>query len=238
VLWFAAYNVALNAAERRIDSGTASLLVNTSPLLLLLFAGLLLHEGFPRRLIGGGIVSFAGVVLIGGAVSGHGVAATWAAALCLLAALAYALGLIAQKPALRGASPLAITWAACTVAAVVCLPWAPGLVHQAHHAPVRDLVWVAYLGLGPTAIGFGCWTFALSRSSAGRLGVVTFLVPPLTVLLGWVLLSETPPLLALPGGILCLAGVALGRRTPRRGGRARAPEGAIAQSRPQGTSSS
>jgi drug/metabolite transporter (DMT)-like permease len=70
---------------------------------------------------------------------------------------------------------------------------------------------MAYLGVGPTAIGFGFWTVALSRSSAGRLGVLTFLVPPLTVLLGWILLSETPPLLALTGGLLCLGGVALSR---------------------------
>lgn len=30
--WFAVYNVALNAAERRIDAGTAAMLVNVGPL--------------------------------------------------------------------------------------------------------------------------------------------------------------------------------------------------------------
>jgi drug/metabolite transporter (DMT)-like permease len=30
VLWFGVYNVALNAAERRVDAGTAALLVNTA----------------------------------------------------------------------------------------------------------------------------------------------------------------------------------------------------------------
>jgi drug/metabolite transporter (DMT)-like permease len=46
VLWFGAYNVAINAAEQRIDSGSASLLVNTGPLFLLVLAGLFLHRGF------------------------------------------------------------------------------------------------------------------------------------------------------------------------------------------------
>ena len=32
------------------------------------------------------------------------------------------------------------------------------------------------------------------------------------VLLGWIVLSETPPALALAGGVLCLFGVALTRR--------------------------
>jgi drug/metabolite transporter (DMT)-like permease len=72
-----------------------------------------------------------------------------------------------------------------------------------------------YLGAGPTAIGFVTWAYALARTTAGRMGSTTYLVPPLAVLLGWALLGESPPLLALPGGALCLAGVALARR-PRR----------------------
>jgi drug/metabolite transporter (DMT)-like permease len=45
--------------------------------------------------------------------------------------------------------------------------------------------------------------------------VTTYLVPPITVLMAWALLSETPPPLAYVGGALCLLGVALARRRPR-----------------------
>jgi drug/metabolite transporter (DMT)-like permease len=41
-------------------------------------------------------------------------------------------------------------------------------------------------------------------------------VPPLALLFGWVFLGEVPPLLVLPGGALCLAGVALARTSSRR----------------------
>jgi hypothetical protein len=69
------------------------------------------------------------------------------------------------------------------------------------------------------AVGFTTWAYALARSSAGRPGATTYLVPPLAlllgwVLLGWVLLGGTPPPLAVLGGAICLAGVALTRRTP------------------------
>jgi drug/metabolite transporter (DMT)-like permease len=64
----------------------------------------------------------------------------------------------------------------------------------------------------PTAIGFFAWAFALSRTPAGRLAPLTYLVPPMALLLGWPILSETPPLLAIPGGILCIAGVAITRK--------------------------
>jgi hypothetical protein len=56
------------------------------------------------------------------------------------------------------------------------------------------------------------WAYALARTDAGRLGVTTYLVPPISVLLGWALLSEAPPALAYAGGALCLAGVAISRR--------------------------
>ena len=44
------------------------------------------------------------------------------------------------------------------------------------------------------------------------MGSTTYLVPPIAILLGWLILSETPPLLAIPGGLLCLAGAWLARR--------------------------
>jgi len=56
------------------------------------------------------------------------------------------------------------------------------------------------------------WAFALSRSDAGRLTAVTYLVPPISVLLGWLLLSETPASLAYLGGALSLVWVGLTRR--------------------------
>ena len=48
------------------------------------------------------------------------------------------------------------------------------------------------------------------------MGATTYLVPPVTIVLAWVLLGETPVALAFVGGALCLAGVALSRRTGKR----------------------
>ena len=216
VLWFGVYNVALNAAETRIDAGTAAMLVNVGPILIAIFAGLILHEGFPRRLLTGCLVSFAGAVLIGLATSHHGLHESLGALLCLVAAFAYAGGVVAQKPVLRHASPLAVTWLACTIGAVSCLPYAGTLVHGLGQADKSTILWTIYLGVAPTAIGFVTWAYALARTTAGRMGSTTYLVPPLALLFGWMFLGEVPPLLVLPGGALCLAGVALARTSGRR----------------------
>ena len=72
VLWFGLYNVVLNAAERLVDAGTAAMLVGVGPVLIAVFAGVLLGEGFPRLLLSGCAVAFAGVVLIGFATGERG----------------------------------------------------------------------------------------------------------------------------------------------------------------------
>ena len=43
------------------------------------------------------------------------------------------------------------------------------------------------------------------------MGATTYLVPPLTIFLGWLLLDESPAPLAYLGGVLCLIGVAISR---------------------------
>lgn len=209
VLWFGVYNVALNEAERHVDAGIAALLVNVGPIFIAVLAGVVLNEGFPRLLLPGCVVSLLGAGLIAIGSSGHERGAGWGVALCVVAALAYAGGVVAQKPVLRDASPLGVTWLACTIGAISCLPFAPSFASELHHASGAVIGWTVYLGLAPTAIGFVTWAYALSRMSAGRMGSTTYLVPPVALLLGWAILGEVPPVLALPGGILCLAGVAL-----------------------------
>jgi drug/metabolite transporter (DMT)-like permease len=216
VLWFGVYNVSLNAAETRIDAGTAAMLVNVGPILIAIFAGVILHEGFPPRLFAGCLVSFAGAVVIGLATSRHGLHEILGAVLCVVAAFAYAGGVVAQKPVLRHATPLMVTWLACTIGAVSCLPYAGTLVHDLGHTGTSTVVWTIYLGVAPTAIGFVTWAYALARTTAGKMGSTTYLVPPLALLFGWIFLGEVPPILVLPGGALCLAGVALARTGGRR----------------------
>ena len=212
LLWLVVYNVALNEAERRVDAGTAAMLVNVGPILIALLAGLVLREGFPRPLLVGCAVAFAGTAIIGLATSQHGVAASWGAGLCLIAAFAYAAAVVVQKPALGRNSAFQVTWIACTVATVACLPFAPTLVRDLSDAGASAVAWTIYLGVGPTAIGFVLWAYALNRTTAGRLGSLTYLAPPIAILLGWAVLGETPPLLAIAGGALCLGGVVLARR--------------------------
>jgi drug/metabolite transporter (DMT)-like permease len=211
VLFLGVYSVTLNEAERRVDAGTAAMLINIGPILIAILAGIFLREGFPRWLFAGCAVAFMGCVLIGLASSASGSRASLGIALLIVAASAYAAAVVIQKPVLARASPLQVTWLGCAAGAVVCLPFAPALVAELDHAGATAIGWMVYLGVAPTALGFATWAYALRRTSAGRLASLAYLIPVVAILLGWALLGEKPPWLAAVGGVLCLAGVYLAR---------------------------
>ena len=168
MLWFGVYMVALNWGEQKVDAGTAAIVVSSGPIIIALLSGWRLREGFPRGVLAGLAVAFAGVIVVGVATAGSGHASVAGVLLCLLAALAFAIAVVSQKPALRYASALQVTT-------------------------------------------FGA---ALARTPAAKMGATTYLVPAITVLVSWALLGQVPSGLAILGGALCLAGVALSRRRP------------------------
>lgn len=212
LLWFGLYNVALNAGELRVDAGTAAMLIQLSPVIVAVLAALVLGERATPWLGAGLLVAFAGVAVIATSTSEAGDRDPIGVALCLVAAAAYAVSLVVQKPLMSRLPAIEVTWVACTVGLVACLPFVADLVRDLGAASAADIAWVVYLGVFPTAVAFSTFAYALSHMDAGRLGVTTYLVPPLTVLLSWALLGETPPPAAYLGGALCLAGVAVSRR--------------------------
>jgi drug/metabolite transporter (DMT)-like permease len=224
VLWFGLYNVALNAGERRVDAGTAAMLIQLSPVLVAVLAAVFLRERATPALGVGLLVAFAGVALIAVSTSDGGHRDPLGVLLCLVSAAAYAVSLIVQKPLVTHLPAIQVTWTACTVGALACLPFAGQLAHETAVAAGSDVLWVVYLGVFPTAIAFSTYAFALTTMTAGNLSVTTYLVPPITVLMSWVVLAEAPPAMAYVGGALALVGVSLARRRPRR----RVPEGAPA----------
>ena len=151
VFWFGLYNIALNEAERRVDAGTAAMLVNVGPILIAILAGLILREGFPPRLIAGMAIAFGGVIVIGSATSDGGLTPSWGAVLCLAAAVGYAVGVVAQKPLLTRVSTLQVTWLACVFGTLVCLPFAGTLGSELPDVSPSAIGWMVYLAIAPMA---------------------------------------------------------------------------------------
>jgi drug/metabolite transporter (DMT)-like permease len=210
VSWFAGYTFVLNAAERHLDAGTAAMLVNFGPIIVAVLAGLFMGEGFPRRLVIGIIIGFAGVacIALGGSgrhTDGLGIA------LGLVSAFLYGGSVLLQKLALRSIDAVSATWIGCVAGTVALLGFLPQTVHELSHASATAVLGGIYLGLFPTALAFTFWAYALTHSDAGRLASTTLTVPAIAVAMSWALLSEVPTAFAMIGGALCLAGVAVTR---------------------------
>ncbi|WCH97699.1 DMT family transporter [Streptomyces moderatus] len=215
LLWFGFYSVVLNWGEQQVDAGTAALVVNTGPILIALLGARLLGDPMPPRLLAGMAVSFAGAVTVGLSMSGEGGSSVLGVVLCLLAAIGYAGGAVAQKPALGHTSALQVTTYGCLVGAALCLPFAGQLVDDAAHASLSATLNLVYLGVFSLALAFTTWAYALARTTASRMGATTYAVPALVVLMSWLALGEVPGPLTLAGGVLCLAGVAVSRSRTR-----------------------
>lgn len=217
VLWFGVYMVALNWGEQLVDAGTAALIVNIGPILIALFGGWVLKEGFPPRLFIGIAISFAGVAVVSLSMSRDGAASIAGVLLCLVSALTYAISAVVQKPTLRHCTTLQFTAFGNAIAAVLCLPFAPLLFSQLESAPTSAALHVLYLGLVPTALAFLTWGYALRYTTAGKLGATTYVVPAIVVGMSWIFLGEVPTWLTLTGGAVALLGVAISRSRGRQG---------------------
>ena len=206
-LWFGLYMIT--------DAGTAAMVVTIGPVLIALLGGWLLREGFPRRLGAGMAVSLAGAIVVGLSESGGGRTSVLGVALCVVAAVCYAAGVVFQKLALGHASAVQVTTFGCFTGTVACLPFAWQLISQLGSAPASDTLNVVYLGLFPTMLGFTTWAYALARTPSGKMGATTYAVPGLVVAMSWLFLGQVPRWLTLAGGVLCLAGVAVSRGRKR-----------------------
>ena len=131
VLWFGLYNVALNQGERSVDAGTAAMLIQVSPVLIALLAAIFLDERFTLHLGIGLALAFSGVALISLSTSTGSNSDLVGVLLCLVSAVAYSISLILQKPLVGRLAAVHVTWLACTIGAISCLPFAGDLVREA-----------------------------------------------------------------------------------------------------------
>ena len=213
VLWYAVYMLALNAGERTVDAGTASMILQLSPIVIAVLAAVFLRESFTPQLGVGLGLAFAGVAIIGFASGdSSGDRSIVGVLLCLIPVAAYSASLVLQKPLASRYAAVHLTWLACGIGAIVMLPWIGQLVGDLRAASTSEILWLVYLGVFPTAIAFTTYGYALQHISASRLGISTYVVPVISIALAWALLGETPPTLAYLGGAVALVGVAIARR--------------------------
>jgi drug/metabolite transporter (DMT)-like permease len=200
-----------------VQAAVASVLINTSPIFVALEARIWLGERLHRMGWLGILVSLSGVAVIAWSGATRSGSLLNARALLIVgAAFAFSLYVVGQKPFLQRYTAVEFaTYAVCASAGAL-LVFVPGLPQALRAAPVRDTLAVLYLGVFPGAIGYVTWAYALAHLSASRAASFLYLQPLLALGIAWVWLGEVPPLPALLGGVLVLAGVMVVNARGRR----------------------
>ncbi|WP_394074311.1 DMT family transporter [Xanthobacter albus] len=204
-----------------VSSGFTAVVVSATPLLTALAAAPLLGERMTGRKLAGLLLGFAGVALVLRSRLGGGHEDPVGTLFVLAALVALTAGTLAYKRARLPAGTLVLGSGVQALAGgLVLVPFALALEDPARiHLTPSLAVSFLYLTLGASVGAFSLWLFILNRSSATRASALHFLMPPLGLLFGWLLLGESVPPLDLLGIVPIALGIRLvtaGERPPQR----------------------
>jgi drug/metabolite transporter (DMT)-like permease len=220
--------------EKYVDSGVAAIANASVPIFVVILAFWFNPSERVRGVrLAGILVGLAGVAVLTGL---HPEGGWWAIAGTLaivLASLSYASANHFVQHNFSQTMPVLVTTASSVMGAVILLPFA------AFQWPDQMPSWkaigsIVVLGVLGTAFALLLFYRLLTSYGAARASLVTYLLPPVALVYGVLILNEKITLNAALGLVLILAGVALGSGAALRGRRrGREPEAEPAPVTPQ-----
>jgi drug/metabolite transporter (DMT)-like permease len=215
----------LNWGLQQVAAAPAALVFSLFPLLTLLLAAVLGREQLTPALVGGVLLSIAGVALALLPRLQGGATGSWWGELAVFASAAVgALCSVLYRPYLRRYPTVPVSAFAmlASVLFLAVLALHEGWPHQIRM--LRPQAWgvVAFIGVS-SGIGYFCWLYALAHESPTRVTVFLALNPVTAALLAWALLGEPLPasttaaLLLIAAGLWLATRTASGKRQPRPG---------------------
>ena len=200
---------AMFAGVAGLATGTAAVLANAQPLLILLPAWWLYRERVTARTAIALAVGFAGLLVV--ALPGGGGSGAW---LSIVAAIAITTGTLLSRR-LAATDVVQIAGWHFVIGGVV-LAAVAGAVEGVPRIDwtARFALSLAFLALVGTALAFWAWFTETLRSPLGLLTAWTFLTPMFGVAFGVLLTSEYPSGWAAAGMVLVLASLWAAVRSP------------------------
>ena len=205
--------------EKHIDSGVAAVANATVPIFVTLLAiRFRPSERATGARMAGILVGLVGVAVLAGAAPDVGWWPVAGILAVVLASVSYAASGLYGQGRVEAVSGPALAAASMAGGAMILLPF--GVAQAPSEMPGWEaLASVAALAIGGTAFAQLVLYRTLRLHGAARLSLVTYLMPPVALLYGALLLDEPLTAAALGGLTLILLGVALGSgavRLPRR----------------------
>jgi drug/metabolite transporter (DMT)-like permease len=190
----------------------ATLLANLAPVFVTIIGVLFMGAAVTRVFVAGLLLAIVGVVILKGGPAALGQGDLLGDGGAVLAAVAYALYIIAiGRLRTRFDTVRIMLWS--TASAAVCLfPF--GFFVEGHLMPTTAYGWAMVFGLAfiSHASGQVAITYALAYLPAAFSSLTLLLQPVVAAILAWILLSEPIGPMQAIGGLVVLAGIMIARR--------------------------
>lgn len=199
-------------AMETANSGTANWQMASSPALSAVFAAFFLNEKLSRRGIFGGLLAFAGVVVVlafGKQGGGGSVAYNTGDFLITLSVVGWAAFMVLTRKLLRGgdfAPVFTLFWEMAFASAAAAIPVA---ISGSAVCGFGWQTWCAimFLGCFCSGLAYIFWFVAASKIPVARLMFFQFLQPLIGIIAAYVMVGERFTLWLIPGGAMILSGV-------------------------------
>lgn len=208
-----AYQLLLNGGELFVPAGTASIIVAAAPLVSVAVARVLFHERISPVTIVGSAIALAGVAFV--CLARAGVSLSAAVWIVVAAMVVQGIYHPLQRPLLKRYTSIEVACYAMVAGTVMTLPFVPFDLDGLLSAGAAPWFSAVYLGLLPSAAGFVLWAYAVARMPVAVSTSLLYLVPPVAVLIAWVWLGELPIAPELVGGLIVILGVVVISQAPR-----------------------
>ena len=208
--------------QQVVESALAGILMAVMPLATIVLAHFLIAgEHLTRERAAGFALGFGGIVLLMGPAALAGIGGEAVRIVSQLAvlggALCYALQSVLTRLIVKGDVMVAAA-GTLLVASVIVVPVALWLDRPWQLAPsLSSAAAVVWLGVGPTAVATILYFMLIRSAGPSFMSLVNYLSPGVAVMLGLLVMAETPSANAYFGLALILAGIAVTqwRRAPR-----------------------
>jgi drug/metabolite transporter (DMT)-like permease len=188
----------------------AAILITTIPVFALAAAIVVGRERATAAKIGGIALAAAGALVVVGGEGFGGTTKSLIGDLLIVGnSLAYALYLVASKPAMARLSARRVIARMFAVASVVMLPIAavPMMREQWSTIPPRAWIALALVVAGPTVAAYLMNAWALKHADSSMVAAYTYLQPVFTVFLAAIFLNEQIRSIAILAAAMIFAGV-------------------------------
>ena len=179
--------------QTMIASGLASVINATTPLFGVILIALAGDERLLARKVIGIAIGIAGVaVLQGGTLLGAG-NQSLGILLCLGAAASYGLGGLWARKRLKGIAPLSLATGQLLVSSLIMTVLAFAFDQPATLLQASGRTWAALLGLAllATSLAYIIFFRIVARSGPANVLLVTMMIPPSAIFMGYMVLRET-----------------------------------------------